>query len=262
RTLDAILSHGELLSVNIITSAARQLGLNAEFVDTKKIITTNSNYGSAKVDFKASNKNILQLFSNSETTKFITGFISSNSQKITTTLGRGGSDYTASIIAAAINAEAIEIWTDVDGVMTADPRKVKAAFSLKKLSYNEAMEMSHFGAKVIYPPTLQPVFSKKIPIKIKNTFHPSFEGTLISHENDEGNKMLIKGISSIDGVSLITVQGSGMIGVTGFSARVFGCLGINGINIIMITQASSEHSITYAVSPGEDIKAKEAIESE
>ena len=262
RTQDAILSHGERLSVYIVTAAAQQRGLNASFVDAREIIRTNSNFGGAKVRFKITNENIEKLFTDKSTSKFITGFIAADDNGVTTTLGRGGSDYTASIVAASLGAEETEIWTDVNGVMTADPRKVKNAFTLSAITYNEAMEMSHFGAKVIYPPTLQPVFTKRIPIRIKNTFQPTFEGTLISHESGEPHKLRVKGISSIDGVSLVTVQGSGMIGVTGFSARLFGCLAQSNINIIMITQASSERSITFAVAPGEGIRAKEVIEAE
>lgn len=262
RTQDAVLSFGEQLSVYIISETAKLRGLNARFVDSRNVVKTDSTFGGAKVQFDITNKNIQALTADKSIINFVTGFVSSNNDNVTTTLGRGGSDYSASIFAAALDAEVNEIWTDVDGVMTADPRKVKNAFSLPAITYNEAMEMSHFGAKVIYPPTLQPVFAKKIPIRIKNTFNPSFEGTLISEKSGDVQKMRVKGISSINDVSLVTIQGSGMIGVSGFSARLFHCLAHNEINIIMITQASSEHSITFAVSPGEGVVAKAVIEKE
>ena len=262
RSLDFVLSHGERMNVFIISSIAKHRGIPTDFVDARKLIKTDSNFGSAKIDFKITNANISDYFAKTKKVAFVTGFISSDEQGNTTTLGRGGSDYTASVIAAAINAEEIEIWTDVDGVMTADPRKVKKAFSLPALSYSEAMEMSHFGAKVIYPPTLQPVFTKKIPIRIKNTFNPTFEGTLISEHSGAPNKMRVKGISSVNDISLVTMQGSGMIGVSGVSARLFGCLANHCINIVLITQASSEHSITFAVSPDDAKAAETAIEEE
>ena len=262
RTLDFILSHGERLNAYIISQAAQEYGINAQYLDARTVVKTDSHYGSAKIDFALTNENIKNHFANLDGVAFITGFIASDEEGVTTTLGRGGSDYTAAIFAAALDAEETEIWTDVDGVMTADPRKVKNAFSLAAISYSEAMEMSHFGAKVIYPPTLQPVFTKKIPIRIRNTFNPSFPGTFISDKSGEPNKMRVKGISSVNDVSLVSVQGSGMIGVTGISARLFACLANNHINIILITQASSEHSITFAVAPGEGIIAKAVIEEE
>lgn len=262
KSLDFVLSHGERLSVFIIAEAAKAQGLNANFVDSRALIKTDSNFGHAKVDFKKTNQAIQDHFNKTEGIQFITGFVSSDENGTTTTLGRGGSDYTASILAAALSAEVAEIWTDVDGVMTADPRKVKNAFSLPSITYSEAMEMSHFGAKVIYPPTLQPVFAQKIPIKIKNTFNSTYEGTLISEKSDHVNPERVKGISSINDISLVTVQGSGMVGMPGISARLFSCLAQNSINIVMITQASSEHSISFAVSPGEGVRAKAVIEDE
>ena len=260
KSQDFVLSHGERLSVFIITEAAKAQGLNASFVDSRDIVKTDSHFGYAKVNFKATNQLIADHFKKAKGAQFVTGFIGSDDNNITTTLGRGGSDYTAAILASALNAEVAEIWTDVDGVMTADPRKVKNAFSLPSITYSEAMEMSHFGAKVIYPPTLQPVFAKKIPIKIKNTFNPTFEGTVISEHSDNVNQHRVKGISSINDVSLVTVQGSGMVGMPGISARLFSCLAQHEINIVLITQASSEHSITFAVSPGEGVRAKKVIE--
>ena len=167
----------------------------------------------------------------------VTGFISSAKKGLTTTLGRGGSDYTAAILAAGLEASLIEIWTDVNGVLTADPRKVKSAFTIPEMTYAEAMEMSHFGAKVIYPPTLQPALSKNIPLRIKNTFNPEFPGTLISdHSSKNGHP--VRGISSTSNIALLTLQGGGLFGVPGIAARLFNALAQAGINIILITQGS------------------------
>lgn len=261
RALDFILSHGERLSASIVAAAGKEQGLPTEYCDAVQIIRTDSKFGSARVDFDITNLLVKQYFEKHKGIQIVTGFVASNARGLTTTLGRGGSDYSASIIAAALDADNVEIWTDVDGVMTTDPRKVKDAFSLKRLSYQEAMELSHFGAKVIYPPTLQPVFSKRIPIWIKNTFNPSFPGTLIGDESNLVNDSPVKGISSINDVAIINLQGSGMVGVTGTSSRIFEALGNAGVNIILITQASSEHSICLAVAPDDELKAKYALET-
>ncbi|TAH26088.1 MAG: bifunctional aspartate kinase/homoserine dehydrogenase I [Cytophagales bacterium] len=261
RTQDYLLSFGERLSAYIVSEYLKENGIQCEFLDARELVKTDSNFGNAKVDFKATEKNIKSYFENHKVAQVITGFIASNEQGETTTLGRGGSDYTASIFASAIGAEEIEIWTDVDGMMTADPRKVKRAFTLPALSYVEAMEMSHFGAKVIYPPTLQPAFNKKIPIWIKNTFNPEFEGTIISAKSRPSD-FLIKGITSIQKIALVSLQGSGIMGVPGASARLFNALAKEKINIILITQASSEYSICFAIEPSDSDRAKSAIESE
>ncbi|MFN6946170.1 MAG: bifunctional aspartate kinase/homoserine dehydrogenase I [Cytophagaceae bacterium] len=261
RTLDLALSFGERLSTYIIAEYATQSGVPCDFVDARQLIKTDNTFGAARIDFKVTDKNIIEHFKNKKSIQTITGFISSTEKNETTTLGRGGSDYTVAVVGAALGAEEIEIWTDVDGVMTADPRTVKRAFTLPTISYVEAMEMSHFGAKVIYPPTLQPAFNKKIPIRIRNTFNPKFEGTLIS-EKTKANDYMIKGISSIDSIALITIQGSGMVGVPGISARVFGALALRKVNVILITQASSEYSICFAVDPKDAQAAKEALEEE
>ncbi len=262
KTLDHIQSHGERLNAYIISEAATQRGLPAQYLDARKVILTDSNFGSARINFEVTNKNIKEAFEKTDDTLCVTGFVSANESGETTTLGRGGSDYTASVFAAALDAEVVEIWTDVDGVMTADPRRVKGALTLPAISYNEAMELSHFGAKVIYPPTLQPVFTKKIPIRIKNTFNPSFEGTYISSKSGDPHKHRVKGISSINDITLLNVQGSGMVGVPGVSARLFGALANARVNIILITQASSEHSICLAIDPSETKRARKAIEDE
>ncbi|MBU2508235.1 MAG: aspartate kinase [Bacteroidetes bacterium] len=261
RTLDYILSFGERFSNTIISETMNNRGLICEYLDASKLIKTNSDFGNARVDFKITDKKISRFFKRKNKTQIITGFIGSSRSNEITTLGRGGSDYTASIFGAAINAKAIEIWTDVDGILTADPRKVKNSFPLKSVSYEEAMELSHFGAKVIYPPTMLPALQKNIKIVIKNTFRPDFEGTEIVARNLK-DPFTIKGISSIDDVSIVRVQGGGMIGVTGIASRLFGVLAKNRINIILISQASSEHSICLAVLPESGKDAKKVIEEE
>jgi len=259
RTLDYVISFGERNANYIIAEAMTENGINAAYLDARKIIKTNKDFGAAKVNFKLTDETIQQYYKdNSDKVQVVTGFIGSDVGGLTTTLGRGGSDYTAAILAGALHADVLEIWTDVDGVLTCDPRKVKKAFTIPRLSYVEAMEMSHFGAKVIYPPTIQPALRKGIPIYIRNTFNPSFEGTLIHKEHDPSFKSTIKGISSLGNLSLIRLQGSGMMGVPGVSARLFSALGREKINVILITQASSEHSISIAIS---DKDAKKAIQS-
>lgn len=261
RTNDLILSFGERLSCLLVSEYLKQEGIAVTFVDAREIIKTDNQFGNAKVDFKKTDKAIKDYFDKLKTSAVVTGFIASTDLNETTTLGRGGSDYTASILGAALDAEGIEIWTDVDGIMTSDPRKVKGAFTLPQVSYIEAMEMSHFGAKVIYPPTLQPAFRKKIPIWIKNTFNPTFEGTLIT-EKTKNNDYMVKGISSIENISLLNLTGSGMVGVPGVSARLFGALARYQINVILITQASSEHSICFVIDSKESAKAIAAVDEE
>jgi aspartokinase/homoserine dehydrogenase 1 len=261
RTLDLGLSFGERFSALIISAYLNQTGIASEWLDARQLIKTNDNFGSAKVLETLTYENIRRYFDTHEKLQVVTGFIGSTMKGETTTLGRGGSDYTAALFGAALDAGEIQIWTDVDGVLTTDPKKVKEAFPQQALTYVEAMEMSHFGAKVIYPPTLQPAFSKKIPLRIKNTFNPEFSGTFIG-DISEKKEFLIKGISSIENVALINLQGSGMVGVPGVASRLFGALALKKINIILITQASSEHSICFAISPEESAAAKEAIEEE
>jgi len=263
RTLDYVISFGERNANYIIAEAMNENGINAAYLDARKIIKTNKDFGAAKVNFKLTDETIQQYYKeHNDKVQIVTGFIGSDVGGLTTTLGRGGSDYTAAILAGALHAEVLEIWTDVDGVLTCDPRKVKKAFTIPRLSYVEAMEMSHFGAKVIYPPTIQPALRKGIPIYIRNTFNPAFEGTLIHKEHDPSFKSTIKGISSLGNLSLIRLQGSGMMGVPGVSARLFSALGKEKINVILITQASSEHSISIAITEKETKKAIHAITEE
>ena len=259
---DLVLSYGEKFSTFMVAKILEESISQAMFVDASHYIKTDSNFGNANLNETLTNQLIQSLVhSNPDKLLVITGFISSNDKGRMTTLGRGGSDYTAAIFASNLNADVIEIWTDVNGMLTADPRIVKKAFSLPSLSYTEAMELSYFGAKVIYPPTMIPAFMKKIPIVIRNTFQPEFEGTKIQFESDQ-SKFPIKGISSISDVSIINVSGSGMIGKTGFSGRLFTHLAREQINVILITQSSSEHSITFAVHPNDAKKAIQLISSE
>jgi len=259
RTMDYVLSFGERNSSFIISHALKANGVDAYYLDARNIIKTNKDFGSAKVNFETSYSNIKKYYRDHPGIHIVTGFISSAKGGLTTTLGRGGSDYTASILAAGLEAEVIEIWTDVNGVLTADPRKVKAAFTIPTLTYSEAMEMSHFGAKVIYPPTLQPALKNDIPIVIKNTFNPSHPGSHISTQKEKDGRA-VQGISSIGEIALITLQGSGLFGVPGISGRLFSALANSGINVIMITQGSSEHSISFAITPSKAKRAKKVVE--
>lgn len=261
RTLDYIMSFGERLSAYIIAEALKDQQIVAEFLDARIVIRTDNNFGYAKIDFETTNKFIQNHFETHNSLQVITGFIGSSSSGETTTIGRSGSDYTASIFAAALKASALEIWTDVDGMMTADPRKVKKSFTVSEMTYNEAMELSHFGAKVIFPATMQPVMINQIPIWIKNTFNPSFPGTIIS-EKSNGKGLIIKGISSMDKISLLSIQGSGLVGVVGVSMRLFGTLAKESISVILISQASSEHSICFAIESSKTQQAKRAIDKE
>jgi len=257
-SLDKVLSVGERLSSAIISEFFE----NSVLVDSREFIKTDDNYGNANVDFTLTNSLIKKKILKKKKLIIVPGFISSTTANESTTLGRGGSDYTAAIIAASINAEILEIWTDTDGFMTADPRKVDKAYAIESLTYSEAIELSHFGAKVIYTPTLRPVYKKLIPVVIRNSFNPEAIGTLISEKSSNGSRSPIKGISSIDHIDLITLQGPSMVGVSGTSMRLFGSLARRNVNIILITQASSEYSITFAVNPPDAKKASEAINQE
>jgi len=258
KTLDTLVSFGERLSSFIISLVID----DAYLVEIRDLIKTDSEYCRANVDFKKSDQLIGEYFKSHKSVAIVPGFVGSNDEGETTTLGRGGSDYTAAIIAAATKASVLEIWTDVDGFMTADPRKVEKAYSIESLSYAEAMELSHFGAKVLYTPTIQPVLNKKIRIQIKNTFNPEAKGTVIGMQEHIKTESPIKGISSVDDIDLITIQGSGLVGVTGISSRLFSALASKNINVILITQASSEFSISFAINPSYTKTAKDAIHKE
>lgn len=262
KTRDQVLAFGERCSTLMVSKIAAQHFGDVLFVDAADVIKTDSAFGNAKVNTELTERLVQGLYTeNKGKTLIVTGFIASNDAGQTTTLGRGGSDYTAAIFGAALNAQEIQIWTDVNGMMTADPRMVKKAFSLTELTYTEAMELSYFGAKVIYPPTMIPAFLKKIPIVIKNTFEPEFEGTVIRHDC-KASTLPIKGISSINNISILNLEGSGMVGKSGFSGRLFSLLAREQINVILITQSSSEHSITFAVQPQDTERAKQVIEQE
>jgi aspartokinase/homoserine dehydrogenase 1 len=259
---DLILSYGERCSTFMVSHIAKQEQADVLAVDGSELIKTDSDYGQAKVNMPLSEMLINDFYSHHVgKLLFVTGFISSNDEGRVTTLGRGGSDYTAAIWGSALNVREIQIWTDVNGMLTADPRIVEKAFSLHELSYTEAMELSYFGAKVIYPPTMTPAFLKKIPIVIKNTFDASFPGTYIRH-NVKTSELPIKGLSSIDDISILNLSGSGMVGKTGFSGRLFSLLSREQVNVVLITQSSSEHSITFAVKPADAIKALNLISKE
>lgn len=257
----AISAYGELLSSNIIQEIFSFNGIDSVLKDSRDLITTLHHNGREVVDQLTSEDNIKNFFKeNTANVVLLPGFIASNASGETTTLGRGGSDYSAALIASATESEVLEIWTDVSGMYTAHPKIVTQAKPIEKLTYYEAMELSHFGAKVIYPPTLQPIIEKKIPIVIKNTFAPEDAGTLIDDSPAVENGEIVKGISHIDNVALINLEGSGMIGITGFSKRFFEALSDENINVIMITQASSEHSICIGVKEEEALAAKKVID--
>ena len=260
RIKDRMMSYGELLSSQIISARFNYRGFENKWVDSRKIIITNSHYEHAVVDFELTDKRISDYFSVAEGSFFIVpGFIASDRNGITTTLGRGGSDYTASIIAAALNAESLEIWSDVSGMMTADPRLVTNAKIIPHVLYREAMELSHFGAKVVYPPTIQPVMRKNIPVWIKSTFAPEHPGTLIENTSVK-NGGHVRGISSISKIALLSLEGSGMAGIPGFSKRLFETLANEQINVILITQSSSEHSICVGIEESAADDAKRAVD--
>jgi len=260
RTKDRVVSYGELMSSQIIAARFKTVVAESTWKDAREMIVTNADYGNAPVDFAATNQKVAAYFAAATPSLYILpGFIAASAEGVTTTLGRGGSDYTAAIIAAAVNAAAVEIWTDVSGMMTADPRLVPTAKVIPHISYQEAMELSHFGAKVIYPPTIQPVMNKSIPVWVKNTFAPQDYGTVIENAAiKNGNS--IRGISSINKIALVSLEGSGMVGIPGFSKRLFEALAGAAINVILITQGSSEHSICVGIDDIHTAKAKEVID--
>ena len=262
KTLDRIVSIGELLSTKIASEFLSSIGIENAWKDSRELIKTDSNFGFAAVDLDTTNRTIKEYFQRSTANlHIIPGFIASDASGATTTLGRGGSDYTAAIVAAAVDAEILEIWTDVSGMMTADPRFVRHVREIPKITYREAMELSHFGAKVIYPPTIQPVMAKGISILVKNTFAPDDEGTLIEAESTT-EQGIIRGITSIDRIAVLSLEGSGMVGIPGFSKRLFDALSRAQINVILITQSSSEHSICVAIEEKYSHRAKQVVDRE
>ena len=261
-TLDYVMSYGEQLSCTLIAEALNSSGVAAEYVDSRTLIRTDLTYGSAIVNFDLTNWNILNHFKACTGIQVITGFVACGPNNETTTLGRGGSDFTASILGAALDAREIEIWTDVDGVMTADPQKVSSALSLETLTFEEAMELSHFGAKVIHPPTMLPALEKRIPIRIRNTFHPAFGGTLISDRSASSQRSSVKGIACLDRMSLLKVTGEGILRTVGIASRIFSALAKKDIEVTLITQSSSEHSICLAITSEHICTAREVLELE
>src|SRR5450759_1469131 len=264
RSIDAIASFGEILSCLQLAAILKDNGVNAEFVDARTMIRTDNHFGEAAVDFSVTNekvKSALLPLIGKEIVPVITGFIGSTEIGLTTTLGRSGSDYTGSIVGAGMDSKEIWIWTDVDGVMTADPRYVTGAKVLSEISYREASEMSYFGAKVIHPKTMMPAIEKNIPIRIKNTFNPSHPGTLISQSTNTTDRV-VKNITSIDNLSLIAIEGNGMVGVPGISARIFSALARVRVNVMMISQASSEHNVCIIVPQRDCGKAVKELRSE
>ena len=262
KTKDKLLSFGEKLSSTIIYFTLESRAIDAALKNSQELIVTDSNFNNATVYFDITNTNIQSFFnSNSSPIVLLPGFVSNSINGEITTLGRGGSDYTAAIIAAAMDADELQIWTDVSGMYTTNPKLAKQAAPIVELSYQEAVELSHFGAKVLYPPTVMPVLKKKIPIVIKNTLDPDAIGTTITQNVTPNGNSPVKGISNIDNVALLTLQGNGMVGVPGFSKRLFETLAQEKINIILITQSSSEHTICFGISDLDAQRAKIAIDS-
>ncbi len=261
KTSDKLVSHGELLSSFIISKIMEEKKINSVLKNSQELIITNSDFTKAEVNYDITNKNTIDYFNKAnQQITILPGFVAKSKSGETTTLGRGGSDFTAAIIAAALKVNQLEIWTDVSGMYTTNPKLVKQAYPIANLSYQEAMELSHFGAKVLYPPTVQPVLNLGIPIHIKNTLQPEATGTIISNQKKDTN-LTVKGISHIDNVALLTLEGSGMVGIPGFSKRLFGVLANQKINIIFITQASSEHSICFGIDVKDAEQAEQAINS-
>ncbi len=259
RVLDYVMSFGERLSALIISETLKGQNVSAVYVDARKLIKSNERFGRAQILYDSTFEAIRTFFKHQTGIPVVTGFIASTLQGETTTLGRSGSDFTASVLGAALAAHEIQIWTDVSGVLTADPQRVSEAFTIPMLTYEEAMELSHFGAQVVHPATMQPALEAQIPIRIKNTFHPQEAGTLIGLQTQDW-PYPIKSLSSVSEVALVSVIGSGMLGETGIAGRIFSTLARESINIILITQASSEHSVCFAVTPSCALRARKALE--
>ncbi|MBA9079562.1 aspartate kinase [Rufibacter quisquiliarum] len=255
-----MMAYGERLSSAIVSVAFQHHGLSNTLLDSRDYLQTDSNYLNAKVNLKVTYTNIQQ--SLPEDLLYVApGFIARSAEGKTTVLGRGGSDYTASLYAAALQADLLEIWSDVDGMYTTDPRKASAAFSIEELSYEEAMELAYFGAKVLYPPTIAPLIAAKIPLVLKNTFNPGHKGTLIT-ASPAPSRQNVKGISCIDHMAVLTLSGSGMVGVPGVAMRLFKAVAQESINVYFITQSSSEQSITIGLAETEGAKAVHALTAE
>ncbi|NTV99369.1 MAG: bifunctional aspartate kinase/homoserine dehydrogenase I, partial [Chlorobiaceae bacterium] len=264
RSLALVLGFGERLSARMVNAYLSALGILSSYVDARELIVTDANYADARVDSHATDLRIKAMLGSMSGVPVVTGFIASAPDGTSTTLGRGGSDYSASLLGAALGAGEIWIWTDVDGFFSADPRRVKDARILPFISYAEAMELSHAGARVLHPLAVQPALKAGIPLLIKNSFNPDAPGTRIAAagDADEVPTHPVTGLTSINRVILLNMSGSGMVGVPGIASRLFSCLARHRINIIFISQASSEQSITLAISPSQSVKAKKIMEEE
>jgi aspartokinase/homoserine dehydrogenase 1 len=270
RTQDGVLACGERLASVLVAAALRTSGVEAEACDARRLVVTDRRFGAADVLMEPTVERLRAHFEAVAALQVVTGFIAATAEGETTTLGRGGSDLTAALFGAVLGAESIELWTDVDGVMSADPRQVPDAFSLERLTYEELMELSHFGAKVVYPPSVLPARRSGIPLWIKNTLNPDFPGTLIEAGGaDRGpvassfrQRSPVTGVSSISEVALLRLEGDGMAGIPGTARRLFDALAREGINVILISQASSEHSICFAVDPRSAERARGSVEAE
>ncbi|MDA3853256.1 MAG: bifunctional aspartate kinase/homoserine dehydrogenase I, partial [Bacteroidales bacterium] len=252
---------GERLSSRLISAAFRAIGVDNEWLSSAEFVITDDRFTNAKVNMKVSGEKARDIFSSINKLAIVPGFLATTASGDMTTLGRGGSDYTAALIGNFLDAKQVDIWTDVDGVLTASPQMVSSAYSIPHLSYEEAMELSYFGAKVLYSSSVSPCMQKDIPIRVKNTFNPDFEGTLISRAEDKEGAV-VKGFSSVDHISLITVSGSGMIGVPGIAMRVFKALSERNINVLLITQSSSEHTISLGVVGDDRALAVQQLDAE
>ena len=261
KTRDKVLGFGELLSSFIISEFVKLSTPDSQLVDSRNLIVTDSSFTIARLLPIKTENNVRSFFSsNPSKITIMPGFVARNENGDMTTLGRGGSDFTAAIVAAALDAQSLEIWTDVSGMYTANPNLVKQAFPIEEISYHEAMELSHFGAKVLYPPTIRPVLDKNIPIYIKNTFEPQNLGSKITNTVQNSNGP-IKGITHLQDIALLTLEGNGMVGIPGFSKRLFEALLSQDVNVILITQASSEHSICVAIQAKDSERAKKTVDS-
>lgn len=261
RTTDRIVSTGELLSAAIVAGALRRAGVDAEPCDTRSLVLTDRAFGCARVDEEATAERLRAHFDSHPRLQVVTGFLGATDRGATTTLGRGGSDLTASLLGVALGADEIQLWTDVSGVMSTDPRVVSDAFPIPHLSYDELMELSHFGAKVVYPPTVHPARVAGIPLVIRNTFEPEAPGTRVTADG-AGSGGTVRGLASIPRVALMRLEGDGMVGVPGIAQRLFGALAGAGISVALISQASSEHSICFAIDPDDAGEACRAVDAE
>lgn len=261
RILDYVMSFGERLSASLLAHLCCVSEIPSGYFDARNAVKTDDRFGQARFLQEETFRNIQSMMAERKTLQIVTGFIGSTRSGETSTLGRGGSDLSAAIFAAALNAEEAEIWTDVDGILTADPKQVKTAFRIESISYTEALELSHFGAKILHPPAVRPALEKGIPIRIRNTFNPSCPGTMIT-QKAVPSAYPIRGISSMNNIALLRIQGTGMVGAVGFSSRLFGSLARKKISVILITQSSSEYSICFAVMPNEAEAAAKLIKEE